>query len=128
MTISLALTVTIVAHVLLAIALALHVIVLRNTERVGIGDGNNRKLRRSIRVHSNFTEWVPLALLALLAAELRGTPEPWIAGLGAALFVSRLGHAWGLNRSIGASIGRTGGITLMLVVMLISCGLALKGG
>lgn len=123
-----ALSLVIAAHVLLGILLGLRVIFLRLTRKVGIGDGQDKDLRRAIRVHGNFVEWVPLALLALFAAEVRGAGEDWIWGLGGALLVSRLGHAFGLSRGIGLSVGRSGGMVLMFTVMGIACVLAVRGG
>jgi hypothetical protein len=116
------------AHIVLAIALGLNVIRFRLTRQVGIGDGDDKDLKRAIRVHANFIEWVPFALLAIAMAELRGVSETTVGILGAVLLVSRLGHAVGLTRSIGTSIGRTGGMTVMIGVMLVATGLALAGG
>lgn len=123
-----ALFATLAAHVVLAVVLGVRVIQLRLRHGVGIGDGDQRPLRRAIRVHANFVEWVPLALLCVAAAELRGASEVWIWGLGAALLISRLGHAVGLQRSIGTSVGRSGGMMLMFTVMLVALGLAAVGG
>ena len=116
------------AHIVLAIALGLNVIRFRLTRQVGIGDGDDKDLKRAIRVHANFIEWVPFALLAIAMAELRGVSETTVGILGGVLLVSRLGHAVGLTRSIGTSIGRTGGMTVMIGVMLVATGLALAGG
>lgn len=116
------------AHIVLAIALGLNVIRFRLTRKVGIGDGGDKDVKRAIRVHANFIEWVPFALLAIGMAELRGVSETTVGILGGVLLVSRLGHALGLSRSIGPSIGRTGGMTVMITVMLVATGLALAGG
>jgi uncharacterized membrane protein YecN with MAPEG domain len=116
------------AHIVLAIALGLNVVRFRITREVGIGDGGDKDLKRAIRVHANFIEWVPFALLAIGMAELRGVSETTVGILGAVLFVSRLGHAVGFSRSIEVSIGRTGGMTVMITVMLVATGLALAGG
>ena len=123
-----ALFATVAAHVLLAIALGLRVIVLRLRLKVGIGEGQSRALKRAIRVHANCVEWVPFALLAIAAAELRGASEAWIWGLGGVLFVSRVGHAIGLSRSIGVSVGRSGGMVLMMGVMVVALVLAAVSG
>lgn len=37
---------------------------LRGRLNVSVGDGGNRDLLLAMRRHANFTEWVPLALLA----------------------------------------------------------------
>ncbi len=108
------------AHALLFVVLGLYVIYLRITGEVGIGDGGNPRLKRAIRAHANFAEWIPIALMALGLAELRGVSESTIGILGGLLLLSRVGHAIGLNRSIGVSVGRTGGMTLMFIVMAVT--------
>lgn len=118
---STALAASTLALVVLYIGLGLRVAWLRIRLRVGIGEGKkpeHRPLKRAIRVHGNFGEWVPITLFVLLLAELRGVDPTVVGGLGAALVVARLGHAFGLSRSIGPSIGRTGGLTLHLLVLL----------
>jgi uncharacterized membrane protein YecN with MAPEG domain len=55
---------------------------------------------------------VPITLLALYVVEQRGAGAAWVAGLGGAVLLGRLGHAWGLSRKAGASPGRLGGLAL----------------
>jgi uncharacterized protein len=71
-------------------------------------DGGDPTLLRWVRAHANYTETVPIVLLAMVAAELSGTPSwaLWLGGLS--LLVGRLMHAailvargWGLPRAIG---------------------------
>lgn len=45
------------------IFLSVRVVRIRRQEKVGIGDGNNVRLRRAIRAHGNFAEYVPLAVI-----------------------------------------------------------------
>ena len=40
--------------------LSLRVIRMRRRERIALGDGENARLERAIRVHANFAEYVPL--------------------------------------------------------------------
>ena len=123
-----AFTWSLAAQALLFVLLSLRVIQLRLSRKVGIGDGGDRDLKRAIRVHGNWVEWVPLSLLLLLVADLRGTPETWIAGLGGTLLVARLGHVLGLTRSVGLSLGRSGGIVLNVSVILAAATLAVRAG
>lgn len=116
------------AHAVLYVAIGFRVIVLRWTRKVALGDGGDRDLKRAIRVHANFAEWVPLALLLLVAAELRGVSESIVGGLGGALLLARVGHALGLSRSVGVSVGRTGGTALTLTVVLLSAIAVAVGG
>ncbi|MCK6508157.1 MAPEG family protein [Myxococcota bacterium] len=123
-----ALATTIAAHAVLGFVLGMRVIVLRWTRKVGLGDGQDKDLRRAIRVHGNFAEWVPLALLALVAAEARGADPRWIWALGGTLLLGRVGHAVGLSGGIGPSVGRSGGMVLTFSVLLVAAGLAVMGG
>ena len=91
-------------HVLLMLALAVPVVLHRNTHKIGIGDGGDKRLARKIRVHGNFVEYVPFALLVLALLELCGLPVAWVWGFGGALFLGRLLHAFGLSRSGGYSV------------------------
>ncbi len=71
-------------------------------------DGGDVSLLRRMRAHGNFTETVPIVLLAMLGAEMTGIPlwALWLGGMS--LLVGRLMHAaililkgWGLPRAIG---------------------------
>ncbi len=63
-----------------------------------IGTGGIAELERSIRVHANFAEYVPFALLLLAMAELRGLPAPVLHLLCGCLVVGRLLHAWSVSQ------------------------------
>jgi len=114
-----ALTVTALAVVY--VWLGVRVIRLRRAHRVGVGHGGVRALERAIRVHGNFSEWVPLTLIALGAADLRGAPEPLIAALGAVLVLARVSHAEGLARTARATTFRTVGVAGTWVVLGLAC-------
>jgi len=113
------------ALAVLASGLSLWVIYLRNHLRVGIGDGGHGVLKRAIRVHANFTEWVPITAIALLVADLSGTAPQAVAALGGTLVLARGLHASGLGRRAGTSPGRFLGTLLTQGVLLTSAGLAL---
>ena len=84
---------------LLFIALSVRTIHLRRKHQVAVGDGNNSELRRAMRVHANFAEYVPLALLLIFFVELEGTPKWWVHALAIALVCGRLAHAWGVSQT-----------------------------
>ena len=106
-------------HILLMLVLAVPVVLHRNTHKIGIGDGGDKRLARKIRVHGNFVEYVPIALLVLALLELSGLPVAWVWGFGGALLLGRLLHAFGLSRSGGYSVGRFTGTALTWLVLLL---------
>lgn len=105
---------------LLLIVLTARVVAARQRYRVGIGDGGHIELRREIRVHGNFVEYVPLTLVLLALMELNGAPAAALHGLGAGLLLGRVLHAWGLSRSSEASFGRLTGALLTWLVLIVS--------
>jgi uncharacterized membrane protein YecN with MAPEG domain len=110
---------------ILMIALAVRVSMLRRRFRIGVGSAGQEALERAIRVHANFTEFVPLALILMLLVELGGVTGWLMHVFGITLVVSRLLHAWGLTRSGGESFGRlygtlgTWALILALAVLLL---------
>lgn len=105
-------------HALLLLVLLARVSRLRHGRRIGFGDGGDPQLARAIRVHGNFVEHVPFALLLLGLLELCGLAAAWLWIFGGALLVARLLHAVGLSRSSGASFGRFYGTALTWLVLL----------
>lgn len=71
-------------------------------------DGGDQTLLRRMRAHANYTETVPIVLLAMAAAEWSHAP-PWLLWAGGlCLLAGRAMHAaililkgWGLPRAIG---------------------------
>lgn len=105
---------------ILYIGLAFNTIRLRRKFKVGIGDGDNKMLARAIRVHGNFSEYVPIALILLASYELNGASAIILHALGAALVIGRILHAIGLNKSVKASNQRVIGMLLTFFVILIA--------
>jgi uncharacterized membrane protein YecN with MAPEG domain len=99
------------------VALSFKVIILRRKYQVGIGHGEERELHRAIRVHGNFSEYVPMALFLLLLLELNGV-QMWILHvLGSMLFLGRILHVMGLSKSAGSSTPRFVGGLLTFLMM-----------
>ncbi|HOU65871.1 MAG TPA: MAPEG family protein, partial [Thermomonas sp.] len=103
-------------HALLMLGLVLPIARHRHARRIGLGDGGDTLLARRIRVHGNFIEHVPFALLVLALLELCGLAPTWLWGFGGALLLGRILHALGLSRSGGYSFGRFAGTTLIWLV------------
>ncbi len=110
---------------LLLVVLSLQVIRLRYRHKVEIGDGGVLELQRAIRAHANFIEYVPVALLLILTADLVGH-EKWVVHvLGILLLVGRLAHAYGFTTTPGLSPGRGLGVALTTIVLVAGAVLAI---
>ncbi len=109
---------------LIYVALSARVIRQRRAARVSLGSGGDAGLERVARVHANFAEYVPLALLLLLLTELSGLPRWLLHAAGAALVAARLAHVVGLSSPHGYGRFRVGGTAATLTVLiLLSIGL-----
>lgn len=83
---------------LLFIVLSIRTIRLRQRLRVAIGDGAQPLLQRAMRVHANFAEYVPIALLLIYFIEVETQPQWLVHALGIALLVGRMSHAYGVSQ------------------------------
>ncbi|MEO8509206.1 MAG: MAPEG family protein [Betaproteobacteria bacterium] len=101
----------------LLLSLAARVIRLRWKLRIGIGDGGERPLHKAMRVHGNAAEYLPIALLLLLVAELDHSSPMLLHVCGATFVAARVLHAIGLSRSSGATWPRMAGTTLTVLVI-----------
>jgi uncharacterized membrane protein YecN with MAPEG domain len=110
---------------ILSLVLATRVIGVRRTAAIAFGDGTNLELQQRIRVHGNFVEYVPIALVLMLVLELNGASPAVLNGLGGALLLGRALHAFGLSSSTGATFGRFVGTVLTLLVIAIASLLAI---
>ena len=104
----------------LFLLLASRVIRARRGARVAVGDGGDAALRRRMRVHANFAEYVPLALLLLALAESLGTRTWILHGLGIALLAGRLVHAFGMSQPEETFAFRVAGIVTTFGVLGIA--------
>jgi len=79
--------------------LSLRIIGIRKEVRASIGDGGSNKLNRAIRVHANFSEYVPLALLLLYFLETQSANAIVVHFLAALLLIARIVHAYGVSQT-----------------------------
>jgi hypothetical protein len=86
--------------------------------KVGLGTGQNVELERAVRIHGNFGEYVPFALLLLALFESGGGAAWAVHGAGAGLLIARVLHALGLTQSSGRSPGRFSGVIATWLIML----------
>lgn len=96
---------------LLFLILSIRVILSRRTRQIGFGAPQDSDLERRVRVHANFAEYTPFALLLLAFAELNGAPPVWLHIGGGLLLFGRLSHAMGVSRPSTDETGRILGMT-----------------
>lgn len=83
---------------LLFVGLSVRTLRLRGALRIAVGDAGNPVMLRAMRVHANFAEYVPLALLVLHFAESAGAAPLLVHALGVALLLGRCAHAYGVSQ------------------------------
>ena len=83
--------------VLIFVVLSVRVVQMRASAKIGIGTGNNPAMERRIRVHGNFSEYVPLALLLLTFMEMMQLSRYLIHVLCIVLIIARIVHAVGVT-------------------------------
>ena len=104
---------------LLLIVLSMRVSLVRRDMRVSFGDGDSEVLRRRIRAHGNFIEFVPVALLLLALAEHTGMGALFIHLFGIILLAGRISHAYGISQEREPLIFRMAGSSATLGVITI---------
>ena len=109
------------------LVLAVRVILVRRNQQIGVGDGGNPVLLRRMRVHANFAEYVPLAVLLLGLAESLGTPRAVLHGIGIALLLARLSHAYGMSQPNETLLFRVFGVVTTFLVLVVAAGACLCG-
>jgi hypothetical protein len=81
---------------LMMVPLSFQVSLRRVGVKAAYGDANDETLRRRIRAHGNFVEYVPTGLIALGLVEWNAAPPMLVWSLGIALLSSRVLHAYGM--------------------------------
>ena len=84
---------------LLFIILSVRTIKTRREHKVAIGDGGEKSILRASRVHANFSEYLPFALLLIAVLELQSYSHWMIHGLCIALVAARIAHAYGVSQA-----------------------------
>jgi uncharacterized membrane protein YecN with MAPEG domain len=88
------------------VIVSVRVSLARSKTKVSVGDGDNQFLLRRIRVQGNFAEYIPLALLLLLLAELAEAASVWLYVAGGTLLLGRFFMLYGLEyESLPARVG-----------------------
>ena len=80
------------------IYLAVRVIAARKSQKIAVGDGGDQVLLRRMRVHANFAEYTPLALILIALLESLHADHRILHALGLLLLAGRCLHAWGVSQ------------------------------
>jgi uncharacterized protein len=106
---------------ILLIVLSARVINGRQSGRVELGtsnrEGEDRELLRRVRVHANFVEYTPFALVLIGLAESLKAPGYLLYGLGAILLVGRIVHAYGFSQPNSIMALRVSGMVLTFLAI-----------
>jgi len=101
----------------LALDISGWVVRVRMQQKIFAGDKGDPVMANAIRVHANFAEYVPLALILILLAEMQGAPALALHLLGGGLVLSRVMHALGMATEPHKPLLRGGGALLTFVVL-----------
>ncbi|WP_068547146.1 MAPEG family protein [Thalassotalea crassostreae] len=104
---------------ILFIALTFMVIKQRKSQKVGLGVDGDDNLLKAVRIHGNFTEFVPMALILLAACELNGSSTTFLHTIGGALVTCRFLHAIGLTKSRNTSWQRFVSVLGTMIIILV---------
>ncbi len=105
---------------ILFIYLSYNVVAFRRRERVDIGMGESQGMARSVRAQGNFAEYVPLALILMLALETTHAQALLVHLVGLLLLIGRILHAVGFPRKTGPTFGRVWGTVLTWGAIVIA--------
>jgi uncharacterized membrane protein YecN with MAPEG domain len=94
----------------LNIALAAQVVRHRGRTGTSIGDGSSKELALAVRIHANNAEFMPLALILMLLAELCNGSAFILHIAGGVLLLSRIAHVLGMPRPAPNAL-RSAGVT-----------------
>jgi uncharacterized membrane protein YecN with MAPEG domain len=102
--------------------LSIRIIRLRRTLGIGLGHADSPLMLRAVRVHANFAEYVPFALLLIFLVETSAAGNLLVHALGAALLLARLSHAYGVSRHPENLKFRIFGMATTFAVLLTCAG------
>jgi uncharacterized protein len=97
-------------------------ILMRGKTNTNLGVGEDERMLRMVRIHGNFSEYVPLLLMILGFLEYSGVAEIWLYVYGFAVVLGRLLHANGILSNASLSMTRAAGMILTLVPLAVGSG------
>jgi uncharacterized membrane protein YecN with MAPEG domain len=113
-------------NAILNLVLAYRVTLLRHAHKTSHGGSDDPKspLSLGIRAHGNNAEYVPLALVMMLLAELCGGSPMWLHIIGGTLLLARVLHPIGLPLK-SPNPARWLGVALTFAVIGVASGYVL---
>lgn len=111
---------------LVYMVLSINVVARRVSYKMPYGDGGDSRLAKAVRIHGNFAEYVPFALILMALYEMQAGSMYTLHIVGCALIVARFLHIIGLNNQV--LVARAGGTVLtMFIFATLGILLVLKG-
>ena len=105
---------------MLFVLLSVRTIRARRSLRIGLGHADSPVMLRAVRVHANFAEYVPLALILIFLVE-SSCANAWVVhALGAALLLGRTAHAYGVSQPKEDFRFRVFGMSVTFTVLVSS--------
>ena len=108
---------------LIFVVLSIKTIIIRRQNKVAVGDGNNLLLPRAMRVHANFAEYTPIAIILVGFVEGLKYNVIIVHILLTAFLLGRIIHAYGLSKIDEDFRFRVFGMVLTFNVITISSAL-----
>lgn len=107
---------------ILFVYLSFQTIKVRGRLKIAVGDGGNSEMIRAMRVHANFAEYVPFAVLMIALVELQGGNALLIHGLGILLVCARASHAYGVSQINENFRFRIFGMISTFITLIVTAG------
>jgi len=105
---------------ILFLILSVRALLTRRRLQIAVGDDGNIEMKRAMRVHANFIEYTPIAILLIYFLEQAVGSVIWIHVLCVALLVGRAVHAYGVSQVKENLRFRVIGMALTLFVIASS--------
>jgi uncharacterized membrane protein YecN with MAPEG domain len=105
---------------LIYIILSLGVVRVRMGQKVSLGHSDSLELETVVRIHANFSEYVPMSLLLLWFLESISFNSTLVFYLGCTLLLARLAHVVGMNNPKQFMLLRQLGVVGTIGVILVT--------
>ena len=106
--------------ILLLLVLSSVVVSRRRRHLIEFGDGGNPEMTPAVRAFGNAAEYIPAGMCGLILLAFVGAPPLLIHGVGGVRVAGRVIHALGLLFQQGPSLGRSVGMILTWLALLVA--------